>query len=72
MSTEPPELDRPDRVRWSSLPMTAILLAHASQLLTLRGDTPRRAASMRELGIVYDGAVLIENGKISEIGRAHV
>ena len=48
--------------------MTAIVLTHASQLLTLRGDTPRRGASMRDLGIVSDGAVLIENGKISAVG----
>ena len=48
--------------------MSAILLTHASQLLTLRGHAPRRGASMRDLGIILDGAVLIENGKISAIG----
>ena len=46
--------------------MSAILLTHASQLLTLRGHAPRRGASMRDLGIILDGAVLIENGRISE------
>src|ERR1019366_655040 len=54
-----------------------VLLAHASQLLTLRGDTvPRRGAAMRDLGIIEDVAVLIENGKIAAVGtteelRAH-
>jgi len=48
--------------------MTLTLLTHASQLLTLRGYAPRRGASMRDLGIIYDGAVLIENGKIAAVG----
>src|ERR1017187_4176072 len=47
----------------------AIFLTHASQLLTLRGDTvPRRGTAMRDLGIIEDGAVLIEDGKISAVG----
>ena len=57
--------------------MSAALLIHASQLLTLRGDVaPRRGPAMAELAIIEDGAVLIENGKITAIGttdalRAH-
>ncbi|HVO61418.1 MAG TPA: amidohydrolase family protein, partial [Terriglobales bacterium] len=46
----------------------ATILTHASQLLTLRGDAPHRGASVGDLGIIEDGAVLIENGKISVIG----
>ncbi len=46
----------------------ATILIHAAQLLTVRGDTPRRGSHMRELGIIADGAVLIENGKISVVG----
>ncbi|HUO09064.1 MAG TPA: hypothetical protein VM008_12230, partial [Phycisphaerae bacterium] len=49
-------------------PMPAIFLTHASQLLTLRGDAPRRGAAMRDLGIIENGAVLIEGGKISAVG----
>ena len=45
-----------------------VLLTHASQLLTLRGDTPRRGPRMRDLGIIENGAVLIENGRISAVG----
>jgi imidazolonepropionase len=48
--------------------MTAILLTHASQLLTLRGYAPRRGEFMRDLGIIPDGAVLIEDGKITAVG----
>jgi imidazolonepropionase len=45
------------------------LLTHATQLLTLRGDTnPRRGAQMRDLGIIEDGAVLIADGKIVAVG----
>ena len=47
----------------------SVLLTHATQLLTLRGDaTPRRGPQMRDLGIIEDGAVLIEDGKIAAVG----
>ena len=50
----------------------AILLTHASQLLTLRSalgrSRLRRGAEMRELGIIEDGALLISNGKIAAVG----
>jgi imidazolonepropionase len=48
--------------------MPAILLTHGSQLLTLRGYAPRRGASMNDLGIIPDGAVLIEDAKIAAVG----
>ena len=45
------------------------LLTHAAQLLTLRGGAaPRRGAQMCDLGIIEDGAVLIENAKIAAVG----
>ncbi len=50
-----------------------ILLTHAAQLLTLRGDRgwpePRRGAQLRELGIIEDGAVLIAGGKVVAAGK---
>jgi imidazolonepropionase len=46
----------------------ATILTHASQLLTLRGIAPRRASAMADLGIIEDGAVLIENGKVAAVG----
>ncbi len=46
-----------------------VLLTHASQLLTLRGDrAPRRGAQMRELGVIADGGLLISGGKIVAVG----
>ncbi len=46
-----------------------ILIRGARQLLTLRGPAgPRRGADMRNLGIIQDGAVLIVDGLIREVG----
>jgi imidazolonepropionase len=48
---------------------SATILTHASQLLTMRGAAAsRRGPQMRELGIIEDGAVLVENGKIAAVG----
>ncbi|HEY1730171.1 MAG TPA: imidazolonepropionase [Terriglobales bacterium] len=50
----------------------AILLTHAAQLLTLRDSSnrsgPRRGRRMQELGIVEDGAVLVDDAKILAVG----
>jgi imidazolonepropionase len=46
-----------------------ILVRGARQLLTLRGPAgPRRGQDQRELGLIQDGAVLIQNGVIKEAG----
>ena len=45
------------------------LVRGARQLLTLRGPSgPRRGADLRNLGIIQDGAVLIADGLIVEVG----
>src|SRR3984885_8357977 len=45
------------------------LVRGARQLLTLRGPSgPRRGANLRNLGIIQDGAVLIADGLIVEVG----
>ena len=45
------------------------LVRGARQLLTLRGPSgPRRGAGLRNLGIIEDGAVLIADGLIVEVG----
>jgi imidazolonepropionase len=50
--------------------MPALLLVNIGQLLTLRSaaDGPRRGASLSELGIVRDAAVLCLGGKIVSVG----
>jgi imidazolonepropionase len=45
------------------------LLRGARQLLTLRGPgEPRRGSQLNELSIIPDGALLIRNGRIEEVG----
>lgn len=47
----------------------ATLIRNARQLLTLRGASgPRRAADLRNLGLIQDGAVLIIDGRIHDVG----
>jgi imidazolonepropionase len=51
---------------------TPVLLASIGQLVTLRSThpepNPRRAADLRELGIIRDGAVLCVGGRIVAVG----
>jgi imidazolonepropionase len=48
-----------------------VLIRGARQLLTLHGPSgPRRGDSMRQLGVIEDGAVLIRDGVISNVGPA--
>lgn len=47
----------------------AVLVRGARQLLTLRGPAgPRRGADLKNLGIIQDGAILIVDGIIREVG----
>ena len=47
----------------------SLLVRGARQLLTLRGPAePRRGAALNELGIIRDGALLIEDARIVEVG----
>ena len=47
----------------------AILVRGARQLLTLRGPAgPRRGADLRNLGLIQDGALLIVDGVIEQVG----
>jgi imidazolonepropionase len=49
----------------------SLLVRGARQLLTLRGPSgPRRGAALRDLGVIENGAVLVENGIISSVGPA--
>lgn len=46
-----------------------LLIEHASELLTLRGEAPRRRAAMRDLGLVRDGAVAVRGDRILAAGE---
>lgn len=45
-----------------------LLIRGAQQLITLRGPCPRRGSTMSDLGIIHDGAVLIDGERIDEVG----
>jgi imidazolonepropionase len=50
-----------------------LLITGASQLLTLRGRAPRRGKALSDLGIIKDGAMLIRDGVIADVGtRAEI
>jgi imidazolonepropionase len=50
-----------------------LLITGASQLVTLRGNEPRRGDSLSNLGIIKDGALLVRDGAIAAVGaRAKV
>jgi imidazolonepropionase len=50
--------------------MTAnLLILHAAELVTCSGFAAKRGAQMAELGLIPDGAVVIEQGRISHFGK---
>ncbi len=51
------------------MPAQLLLIRGAKQLLTLRGPSGlRRGAALRELSLIEDGAVLIRDGLIAQVG----
>jgi imidazolonepropionase len=51
----------------------SLLITGVSQLLMLRGSSPRRGRSLSNLDLVEDGAVLVQHGVIAAVGtRAEV
>jgi len=50
-------------------PDSALLIRGARQLITLRGaNTVRRDASLEDLAIIENGALLIRDGKVAQVG----
>jgi imidazolonepropionase len=45
-----------------------LIIKHASELVTCSGFSAKNGKEMSELGIIADGAVVIEQGKISRVG----
>lgn len=51
--------------------MSRLLIRGARQVLTLRGpSSPRRGKELHDLAIVEDGAILVEDGLVREVGPA--
>lgn len=49
--------------------MSKTYIRHASELVTCRGKKAKHGKEMSEIGIIKDGAVLIEKDKILQVGR---
>ncbi len=47
-----------------------LLVIHAAELVTCRGSAPKTGEAMSELGIIADGALLVEDGIIRRVGVA--
>ena len=45
-----------------------LIIKNASELVTCSGFTAKKGKEMSELGIIADGAVVIEQGKITRVG----
>jgi len=45
-----------------------LLIKNAKELLTLASDKPKTGKDMQDLGIINDGAVAVDNGKIIAVG----
>ena len=49
--------------------MSTLAVVHCSQLVTLAGPPrPRTGAEMRQLGIIEDGAMLVRDGRVLQVG----
>lgn len=48
--------------------MFDLIIDNIGQLLTMQADTPRRGAHQGDLGIIVNGAVAIQGGKIARVG----
>jgi imidazolonepropionase len=48
--------------------MSGWLITGCSELVTLRGASPRRGRALRDLAVVRDGALLVHGGRIAAVG----
>ncbi len=46
-----------------------LLITGCAELVTLRGPVPRRGRALSQPGIIWDGAVLVRDGRIAAVGR---
>lgn len=47
---------------------TPLLLTNCSQILTLRGPAPHRGRTLADPGVIANGALLIQDGRVAAIG----
>jgi imidazolonepropionase len=69
MMTDPATIAPPRGEREQHRPLVVV---NCGQLLTLAGPArPRSGAELREIGVVRDATMFVENGRISAIGSYH-
>ena len=50
--------------------MKKLIIKYASELVTCRGKAPKKGADMSDIGIIYNGSVVIEDGIIVDVDEA--
>ena len=48
--------------------MTKRYIRHAAELVTCKGPAPKKGKDMADIGLIYDGGVLIHDDKIFAVG----
>ena len=52
------------------MPEVDLLIQHAAQLVTCASSVPKRGAAMRDVGLIVDGAVAVNDGMIIAVGTS--
>jgi imidazolonepropionase len=52
------------------MPEVDLLIQHAAQLITCASNVPKRGAAMRDVGLIVDGAVAVNDGLIVAVGTS--
>ena len=50
--------------------MKKLIIKNASELVTCRGKAPKKGSDMSDIGIIYNGSVVIEDGIIVDVDEA--
>ncbi len=50
--------------------MNRLILTNINELVSCRGDAPKRGEAMNDVGIIRDGSVVIEGDRISAVGSS--
>lgn len=50
--------------------MKKLIIKNASELVTCRGKAPKKGSDMSDIGIIYNGSVVIEDGIIIDVDEA--
>lgn len=51
--------------------MNKLIIKNASELVTCRGKAPKHGKEMSDIGLIKDGAIVVENGIIRDVGNTN-